>query len=417
MAIATVRESRAVVEHRDENLIEARDLLEKYTVDELNAFAEEYFARIPSWDYHLAKPLGSLAEAPVLLTQVAKLVQGLGLLPDHEVLDFGAGSCWLTRILTQLGCKVYALDVSPTALRMGETLFARQPIIGFEHPPTFLRFDGRRIPLADAAVDRIICFDALHHVPNRAETLHELGRVLRTGGIAGFCEPGPHHARSPQAQFEMAHFRVLENDTTMEEVWAEAQAAGFTDLRLGIYDAALTTVSYEVFSRFLDSDRASENEVLSSLRGFLAEHRLFFLSRGAPASADSRSSAGLAAEIGIEMTATRVPAGSEISGRARVVNIGTAVWLPGTARVGHVMLGAHLLDSDGGMIDQDYFRVSLMPGAPRPVSPGEVLELELAVPAPPAGRYLLEFDLVAESVCWFALAGSAAVRIPVEVHA
>ena len=59
IAAATVRELRVVVEHGDDNPIEARDLLEKYSVDELNAFAEGYFARIPSWDYHLAKPLGS----------------------------------------------------------------------------------------------------------------------------------------------------------------------------------------------------------------------------------------------------------------------------------------------------------------------------------------------------------------------
>ena len=61
-------------------------------------------------------------------------------------------------------------------------------------------------------MERIICLDAFHHVPNPAEVLSELGRVLQQGGVAGFAEPGPEYSKTPQSQFEMRTHGVVEND-------------------------------------------------------------------------------------------------------------------------------------------------------------------------------------------------------------
>ena len=59
----------------------------------------------------------------------------------------------------------------------------------------------------------------------------------------------------------------------------------------------------------------------------------------------------------------------------------------------------------------DYFRSPL----PRPVAPGETLELEASFPAPlHAGRHRLVLDLVAEQVCWFASKGSQPLELPLE---
>jgi hypothetical protein len=52
----------------------------------------------------------------------------------------------------------------------------------------------------------------------------------------------------------------------------------------------------------------------------------------------------------------------------------------------------------------------------RDLKPGETTELPLTVNAPTPGRYILELDMVQEGVSWFGLAGSATVRIPVEVR-
>src|SRR5213075_419536 len=108
--------------------------------------------------------------------------------------------------------------------------------------PQFLVFDGQHLDLPDASVERVLCLDAFHHVPNPDQVLAELGRVLEPGGIAGFAEPGPEHSRTPQSQYEMKTFGVIENDVDMKAVWEAAHRAGFTDLKVAIFQIAPTLV-------------------------------------------------------------------------------------------------------------------------------------------------------------------------------
>jgi len=95
------------------------------------------------------------------------------------VLDFGAGTCWLSRLLNQLQYVTIACDASLSALDIGRRLFRDYSVIG--HPlaePRFLHFDGYTIDLPDKSVDRIIRFDMFHHIPNQDEVLREFSRVL-----------------------------------------------------------------------------------------------------------------------------------------------------------------------------------------------------------------------------------------------
>src|SRR5205823_4795404 len=132
-------------------------------------------------------------------------------------------------------CRVVAVDVSPTALRIGQELYARHPPFGDKPAPQFLLFNGRRLELPDQSIDRVICLDSFHHVPNPKEVLSELGRVLLDGGVAGFAEPGPEHSRDAQSQYEMRTHGVIENDIDMREIWAVARDAGFSDLKLAAF--------------------------------------------------------------------------------------------------------------------------------------------------------------------------------------
>ena len=168
-----------------------------------------------------------------------------------RILDFGAGTGWSTRYLTQLGYEVICSDVSPIALEIAKRLVARLPVPGPRPEPTFQVFDGHRIDLPDASVDRVHCFDAFHHVPNPAEVLAELGRVLKPGGIAGFCEPGPNHSKTAQSQFEMRNYTIIENDVIMADVWAWAQSAGFTSLELTVFNSQPFRLSLPDFDDFL----------------------------------------------------------------------------------------------------------------------------------------------------------------------
>src|SRR5205823_14746567 len=98
-----------------------------------------------------------------------------------------------------------------------------------------------------------------------------------------------------------------------------------------------------------------------------------------------------------------------------VTNSGRAAWLAASARGGAVRRGCHLLDASGEMLAVDYFRQALAPGDGLPIAPGKAVKLETRIPSRPEGSYVLEFDLVSESVGWFAMSGSEIVRRTIQV--
>lgn len=75
-----------------------------------------YLNNMEAKDHWLAKPFWNVADATDTMMVLGQLLAGLNLSPGMRVLDFGAGSGWMSRMLTQLGCEVVVCDVSPTAL-------------------------------------------------------------------------------------------------------------------------------------------------------------------------------------------------------------------------------------------------------------------------------------------------------------
>src|SRR6185436_17074989 len=218
------------------DFIDVKKLIAETPIEQLNRTAEEYFASLRDWEDHLAKPFSRAEDAPQLLINLAVLLQGLNVTPGMTVLEYGAGTGWLSRYLTQLGCRAILLDVSPTALNIARELYARQKPIGDRFEPRFLVFNGRNIELPDASVDRIVCFDAFHHAPNPEEVLREFSRVLKPGGIAAFAEPGPRHSTTTQSQYEMRTYGVVENDIDIHALWAAAERLGFAELKLAAHN-------------------------------------------------------------------------------------------------------------------------------------------------------------------------------------
>ena len=400
-----------------DELIDVRQRIATYSVEELNATADAYFARLDNWDYLLAKPLAQIGESPELLQCFAHVVDGLNLAPDMTVLDFGAGACWTSRFLTQLGLQVIALDVSASALHIGEALYQRMPVIGDQPKARFLPFDGYRIDLPDASVDRISCWEAFHHVPNTAHVLREMVRVLKPGGIAGFSEPGPTHSRAPQSQAEMRNYRVIENDVVVEDIWRDAKAAGFADIRIAAFAATAPLLSLDEFSRFVDGRGKQEGQrIAEAVRGYLAGRRLFFLYKpGRAEQSDSRRRDGLAARISATLSRGSAPGLLRIE--VRVVNSGSATWLGRSARVGAVHVGVHLYDAARVLVTHGHHVHYGLGGddPDAPVRPGEVRKLEFVMPAPPPGKYIFEVDLVSAGIAWFAECGTAPVRLAASI--
>src|SRR5258708_9788032 len=234
--------------------VDVRKLMHELSVEELCLAAEEFFEQRSAWDGLHAKPFADIDETPELLICFAQVVRGLNLLPDMTILDFGAGSCWTSRFLSQLGLKVIALDVSPSALKIGQKLYRRHPVIGNRPKPQFMLFDGQSIDLPDHSVDRISCWEAFHHVPNPAQVIREMGRDLKAGGIAVFSEPGPHHSKSPQPQNEIRTNRHIENDINVRGIWSEAQKAGFTEIKLALVNPNPFLLPLEEFESYLAGD-------------------------------------------------------------------------------------------------------------------------------------------------------------------
>jgi SAM-dependent methyltransferase len=394
--------------------IDVRELIARTSIDDLNRTAEQYFASLADWEHHLAKPFSKPDETPPLLIDVATVLQGLRLTPGATVLEFGAGTGWLSRFLTQLGCRVILLDVSPTALRIARELYERLPIIGDRPAPQFLPFDGRHIDVPDGSVERILSFHAFHHAANPDAVLREFGRILTTGGIAGFAEPGPRHSRRPLSQFEMRTYGVVENDVDVHAIWRTAQTCGFTDMKLMVFHAPPFHVSLEEYEDFLTGGPVCAKWVTLT-RGFLRHVRSFLLFKEGTERADSRSVTGLACDVSASLVSAPALEGEPLIIDVTVTNSGAAPWLSSDAEAGGVMLGAHLYDAAGKLLHFDVAREPLAKPA-RETAPGETVRCRLTVPPQQAGRYTIEVDCVAARVTWFAQIGSRPATLPVDVQ-
>jgi len=366
-----------------------------------NKAAEDYFASLTTWDHHLAKPFSQMEETPTLLASLAVLLQSLRLTPGMTVLEFGAGTGWLSRFLTQMGCRAILLDVSKTALEIARAHYARHPVVGDQPAPSFLPFDGRRIELPDGSVDRVICFDAFHHAPNPHEVIREFGRVLRGGGIAGFVEPGPRHADAPRSRFEADTYGVVERDVDVHDLWRAAHANGFADLRMCVFHVPPYHVSLREYEDIVAGGAAGA-AWLDSTRTFLRHVRSFYLVREGAERADSRSAAGLACEIRASLADGAID--------ATIMNTGTAAWLPWGVTPGGVGLGVHVYDSSGALVSFD-FHVEPLTSPAREIAPGETVTCRFVPPPRPPGPHRLELDCVASQVTWFAQAGSRTVLL------
>jgi SAM-dependent methyltransferase len=394
------------------SLIDPRDVIRRYSVEELNDTADDYYKRVPNPQLALAKPFHSVDDTPEMVQNLGALLGGLQLGTAMTVLDFGAGTGWLSRLISQLHCELICCDPSPTALEIGRRFFDEDPPIGREILPVrFLRFDGRRLDLPDDSVDRIICFDAFHHVPNQGEVLREFGRVLREGGIAGFSEPGRYHSRSPDAQRDMKDHRVLENDIHLNEIFALAQAGGFT--RLSVRVMTDLEISLEQYNALFDDSSANlelRSVAWGRMHDTMLNRSVFFLHKG-PLRRDSRSRIGLAHRMQVVPDAVVARAGELATLHFTITNTGEAHWRSQGSHgiYGVVRLAGQRYAPDGEPFDKDYFRADL----PMPVAPGETIEMTVTVPVPLELPCSLVFDLVAEGVRWFEDKGSKPVRVRV----
>jgi SAM-dependent methyltransferase len=324
--------------------------------------------------------------------------------PGDTVLDLGAGSCWLSHLLNRFGCRTIAVDVSPSALLVGKALFDRDPRTNWRLEPRFLAYDGRTLPVADGSVERVLLYDAYHHLPNPARLMGEMRRVLAPDGIVAMSEPGRGHAGSAPSVAEAAATGVLENELALEDIADLALRSGFRSARVVV---AGRPPLYEM--------EAANLRAFMGGRGFarywrdlcagLDGHHYLLLFAGDPMPTTSRPKLLRASIRRVE---------SRVGSRVVVLdlhNAGDTRWLSREGAPGWTRVGAHLRRDDT-IVDFDWLRASL----PSDVEPDAVVRVAVELPViTQPGNYSIVFDLVIEGVAWFADRGSPSVEVPWQV--
>ena len=108
----------------------------------------------------------------------------LGDVRGKTILEYGSGDGKNTVILSRMGAKVVALDISPELLEL-----ARERLIANDcTETTFVLGSGHALPLHDESVDIVFGIAILHHLDLEMAS-REVQRVLKKGGRAIFQEP------------------------------------------------------------------------------------------------------------------------------------------------------------------------------------------------------------------------------------
>ena len=378
-----------------------------------NQASERYFADYKDQEFLLGKPYTDTMNFARRLFDIGVIVHWLRLSPGEVVVELGAGTCWLSHFLNRFGCKTIAVDVSSTALELGKQLFERDPQTNWALAPEFRVYDGHRLPLSDGSADKMLVYDAFHHVPNQAEILREMARVLKDGGVVAMCEPGSGHGRSELSKLEEEEWGVLENDIFVEELEPLALECGFSRLNVVPINLPLSTE--------VPAHRLRDFLLGKELRQYWSQwtqafqdvnYILLYKGEYLPTTRNPQT-AWARIEPLIERIDMKVGEPATLS--VRVTNIGDTRWLTEIRdQPGWTRLGIHLHAQAPGTpaLDYDWYRGEL----PRDVLPDEQVTVDVTLPPiDTPGEYRAVFDIVAEQVLWFAHRDSSTAELPIRV--
>ncbi len=150
---------------------------------------------------------------------------------DAPILDFGAGSGWISEFIVRMGLRATAFDIHSN---LEECLKRRAQADDRieENLLSFAHGDGHAMPFEKNFFGHLLCFDTLHHMKDYPKVFSEFFRVLRPGGRAIFVEPGAGHSTSPETlafiEEQKKHDENwIERDVVLEEMDLIAREAGF----------------------------------------------------------------------------------------------------------------------------------------------------------------------------------------------
>jgi demethylmenaquinone methyltransferase/2-methoxy-6-polyprenyl-1,4-benzoquinol methylase len=185
---------------------------------------QAYLERAGTERWERVKPFSSpghddVAEGARLIHDVAVALLCLELKPDERVLDLGAGSCWVSEWLGRFNVETISVDIAIDMLRVGQSRMGpgARLVVG----------DLEALPLAAESVDKAVCLNAFHHVPDGEAALREIHRVLKRGGRVLLGEPGRGHAANETSVSAVGDYGVQERDVIASTLVADCVRAGF----------------------------------------------------------------------------------------------------------------------------------------------------------------------------------------------
>lgn len=142
-----------------------------------------------------------------------------------DILDLGAGSGRLTRVLAPTAKSILAIDASETMLQVTADKLQEAGLLNWATQVA----DHRKLPVHDNSCDLIvsgwsICYLGSSNIPNWKENIHqvmaEIRRVLRPGGSAIIFENFGTGSTVPNPpSFLRAYYDLLENEYGMSHTW------------------------------------------------------------------------------------------------------------------------------------------------------------------------------------------------------
>jgi ubiquinone/menaquinone biosynthesis C-methylase UbiE len=111
--------------------------------------------------------------------QVEKLIKYVDLPVTGLILDAGGGTGRVGEALACQASRVVIVDLSTKMLQQARSKDGLDLVCSFTE----------KLPFNDESFERVLMVDALHHVINQAESIHELLRVAKRGGRVVIVEP------------------------------------------------------------------------------------------------------------------------------------------------------------------------------------------------------------------------------------
>lgn len=148
----------------------------------------------------------------------------LGLLsqngPNRVILDAGCGYSWTTDWLQRTGWEPIGVDISRVYLEIaGHRLGSWMPHV--------IQADTENLPLKAQILDAILCYEAFHHIPDRAKAMRGFFRALRPGKQIVLAEPGGAHETAAVSVDAMQKYGILERGMELADVAAYTAGLGF----------------------------------------------------------------------------------------------------------------------------------------------------------------------------------------------